>query len=111
MSEEEVLEARRLRKAARNVFETQRDLIKSDLGAAGVGKRVATRLASDGRMLAEEAADAARSNRPIVAAGTLAVTAWLLRKPIMAFADRLLGHEQDEDTDQAETTDPVKAAE
>ncbi|GGD66592.1 hypothetical protein [Croceicoccus mobilis] len=111
MSEEEVLEARRLRKAARNVFETQRDLIKSDLGAAGVGKRVATRLASDGRMLAEEAADAANTHRPIVAAGALAVTAWLLRGPIMAFADRVLGREEGEEEEAFDTADTPQAPE
>lgn len=99
MSEEEVIEARRLRKAARKVFDTQKAMIQSDLGSAGVGKRVAGKLAQDGRIIAEEAAELAKNNRPVVAAGAVALTAWLLRKPLMALADRVFGGEEQEDVE------------
>lgn len=97
MSEDDVLEARRLRSAARSVFETQRDMVRADLGAAGVGKRVATRLVADGKMIAEEAADAASSHRTLVTMGALGVTAWFLRGPLLAFADSLFGSGNDQE--------------
>lgn len=99
MSEEEVLEAKRLRGAARSVFETQREMVRADLGAASVGKRVATRLVGDGKVMAEEAADAASTHKTLLTLGALGLTGWFLRGPILAFAGNLLGY-GDEDGDE-----------
>lgn len=102
MTETEVIEAKRLRRAARSVFDTQRDLVKADLGAASLGKRVASRIAEDGRFVAEEAVDTANRHKTGLAVGALALTAWFLRKPIMAF----LSGEDDGD-DVAESPEEV----
>jgi len=106
MTETEVIEAKRLRRAARSVFDTQKDLVKADLGAASLGKRVASRIAEDGRSIAEEAADTASKHKPVVAAGALALTGWFLRKPILAFAASIFASENGgEQTAAAEEVD------
>lgn len=98
MTESDVIEARRLRGAARTVFDTQREMVRADLNAAGVGKRVATRLIDDGKVIAEEAADAANTHRTLVTLGALGLTGWFLRGPILAFVDNLVGRDDaDED--------------
>lgn len=102
MTETDVIEARRLRGAARNVFETQRELVRADLNAAGVGKRIATRLVDDGKIIAEEAADAANTHRTVVTLGALGLTGWFLRGPILAFVDNLFGHGEAEQEDDYE---------
>lgn len=104
MTETDVIEARRLRGAARNVFETQREMVRADLNAAGVGKRVATRLVDDGKVIAEEAADAANTHRTIVTLGALGLTGWFLRGPILAFVDHLFGHDEAEEEEHYETS-------
>lgn len=105
MTETDVIEARRLRGAARNVFVTQREMVRADLNAAGVGKRVATRLVDDGKVIAEEAADAANTHRTLVTLGALGLTGWFLRGPILAFVDNLFGHDQPEEDDHYEYPD------
>lgn len=105
MTETDVIEARRLRGTARNVFETQRELVRADLNAAGVGKRIATRLVDDGKIIAEEAADAANTHRTVVTLGALGLTGWFLRGPILAFVDNLLGHGEAEQEDDYESAD------
>ncbi|AKM09790.1 hypothetical protein [Croceicoccus naphthovorans] len=102
MTESEVIEAKRLRRAARDVFDTQKDLVKADLDAASLGKRVATRLVEDGKYMAEEAADAASNHKVIATAGGLALTGWLLRKPLMAFAASVFGSGGDTPDEEAE---------
>ena len=52
MGEQDVLEAKRLRHAARQVFDTQREMVRADLDAAGVGKRVTTKLVTEGKTIA-----------------------------------------------------------
>lgn len=110
MTEHEVLEAKRLRRAARKVFDTQRDLIKADLGAAGLGSRVMSRIVDDGKMMAETAVETADRHRAVVGAGALALTGWFLRKPIVAFAASVLGLSEVEEQDDAATR-PEKATE
>lgn len=110
MTEQEVLEAKRLRRAARKVFEAQKDLISADLGAAGIGKRVMTRIVDDGKLMAETAIDAADRHRSLVGAGVLALTGFFLRKPLMAFAATIMGGDQAED-DSAEASEPEKVTE
>lgn len=105
MSEREVLEAKRLRHAARQVFDTQRQMIRADLDAAGVGKRVTTKLVSEGKTIAEEAADVASSHRALVTIGALGLTGWFLRGPITAFAASLFGLSAVED-EYDETVSP-----
>lgn len=102
MTETDVIEARRLRNAARTVFDTQREMVRADLDAAGVGKRIATRLVDDGKVIAEEAADAANTHRTVVTLGALGLTGWFLRGPILAFVDHLVGRDdtgEDDDYD------------
>lgn len=102
MTEAEVIEAKRLRKTARDVFDTQKDLVRADLDAASLGKRVATRISEDARYLGEEAADVANRNKALTGIGALAVTALLFRKPLLAFAASIIGTEQAEDADGEE---------
>ncbi|ARU15856.1 hypothetical protein [Croceicoccus marinus] len=102
MTETDVIEARRLRNAARTVFDTQREMVRADLDAAGVGKRIATRLVDDGKVIAEEAADAANTHRTVVTLGALGLTGWFLRGPILAFVDHIVGRDdtgEDDDYD------------
>ncbi|RVQ69207.1 hypothetical protein EKN06_03130 [Croceicoccus ponticola] len=91
MTESDVIEAKRLRRAARTVFDTQRNMVKADLGAASVGKRVVNRIAEDGRMLADEAVDTAGRHKTVLTAGALVLTGWFLRKPIIALVTSIIG--------------------
>lgn len=102
MTEAEFLQAKRLRKEARTVFDTQRELVKADLDAAPVGKRIATRLSDDSRDMAAEAIDLASRHKAIVSAGAVALTAFLLRKPLFALAAAVVGIERAGDDDDAE---------
>lgn len=102
MTEAEFLQAKRLRKEARAVFDTQRELVKADLDAAPVGKRITTKLSDDGREMAAEAIDLASRHKAVVSAGAVALTAFLLRKPLFALAAAVLGIEQASDEDDAD---------
>lgn len=106
MTEAEFLEAKRLRRAARNVFDTQRDLVKADLGAASLGKRIVSRIAEDGRAIADEAVYQADRHKVAVSAGVLALTGWFLRKPIMEFAQTVLSRSGDGQGDR-ENSEPT----
>ena len=103
MGEKDVLEAKRLRHAARQVFDTQREMVRADLDAAGVGKRVTTKLVSESKTIAEEAADVASSHRALVTIGALALTGWFLRGPIGAFAASLFSDHDDEADEPVDT--------
>lgn len=105
MTETEFLEAKRLRKEARIVFNTQRDLVKADLDAAPVGKRIATRLSEDSRDMANEVMDLASRHTTLFSAGAVALTAFLLRKPLLAFAASLVGIERAGDDDDSELSE------
>lgn len=96
MTETDVIEAKRLRRAARSVFDTQKKLVQADLGAASLGKRVASRIAEDGRFVAEEAMETANRHKAGVTVGALALTGWFLRKPIMAFVAGLGGSDEED---------------
>lgn len=111
MTEAEFLEAKRLRRAARDVFDTQRDLVKADLGAASLGKRIVSRIAEDGRTIADEALYQADRHKVAVSAGVLALTGWFLRKPIMEFAQTVFsqgGDSQSDREDREPTATPVE---
>lgn len=111
MSEEEFLEAKRLRRAAHEVFDTQKELVKADFDAASIGQRAVNRLVEDGRYLAEEAGEAANRHKVALSAGALALTGWFLRKPLIAFATSLLGNSEDDgeyDEPEVEADKPAK---
>ena len=109
ISASEVVEARRLRSAAKAVFDTQKQMVRSDLDAAGVGKRVVSRIEDDGRRMLDTAHDAAEE-RPVVAAGALMLTAWALSKPLASLWASIIGYEiVDDDDDYADEAEPRPA--
>ncbi len=90
----QLLADRASRDAARAVFDSRLEQIRSDLDARGVGGRIADRLGGDARNVMEEAVEIADSHRGIIAGTFAAVALWIFRDPIMAGIDRLMGGEE-----------------
>lgn len=106
-AERRLVEARRLRNAARGVFDAQRNLVKQDLTASTIGKRIANRLADDGRAIVDAGSEAAKAHPPLVAGVVLAVTGWLLRKPLVALASGLfVSSSEDNESEDNDTPEP-----
>jgi hypothetical protein len=77
-------QAKSARNAAQRAFRMQLAQVQEDLEARGIGGRIADR-AGDA---IHEAAEVANEHKGVVAGTIAALTAWLLRGPII----RLLGH-------------------
>lgn len=89
--EKQLASHRAMRNAARGVFDLRLAQIRQDLDARGIGGRIADRIGQDAREAFDEAVEVANHNRGVVA-GTIAVLAiWLLRNPIIAWIEGIMG--------------------
>ena len=83
-------QAKATRDEAREAFDAQRALVRSDLDERSVGSRVVDRIAAEASAVLQEGKTVADEHRGIVA-GTIAVLAlWFLRGPIINGIDSLL---------------------
>lgn len=90
-----VFEDRAIRNAARQGFDSRVASVKADLAARGIGGRIADRASQQARDAYDEAMAVAAESKGIIAGTLAALAVWLLRGPIVASLDRLLGHDND----------------
>jgi hypothetical protein len=95
---EQQLEVLRMaRDAARGAFDARFEQVRSDLEARGVGGRIVDKLGEDARDALGQALDVARESKGVVAGTVAALALWLLRHPIVAWADGLLERDTEKD--------------
>jgi hypothetical protein len=93
--ETRLAEDRDNRTAARALFDRGLAQVRADLAARGVGGRIADKTAADAQAVATEALAVARESKGIIAATVTALGLWLLRKPLLRTAERLLARKHD----------------
>jgi hypothetical protein len=84
-------QAKALRDAARANFDERLALVKRDLEVRSVGGRIADRAGEEGKAVLEEAQQFAGEHRGLIAGTIAALTLWILRNPLLAAGDRLIG--------------------
>src|SRR5947209_1191098 len=67
------------------------DQLRTDLEARSIPGRIADRVMGDAAETAVEAMEVVRTNRAVVAGTLAALTAWVLRHPIIALIRRMAG--------------------
>jgi hypothetical protein len=105
--QERLIEDRRLRDAALEVFSTDLRFIREDLRARGVGGRISDRIGDSAMDMVHEAFDYAEANSGRVAAAMAALVLWLARNPLLNGLARMFGfepadEEQDDDGSRSE---------
>ena len=85
--EQKLREDRSLRTAALALVKADISHLKNDVGAKGVGARLATRMSDGAKDVLEEATDVADNNRGALAALIAAVVLWFARNPILSLLD------------------------
>jgi len=94
--EQRLAEDKALRDAALALFKADLALVRADLDARGLGKRISDRLGESTMEMLDEATDFAEDNKGKVAAGIAAVILWFARGPILDAVGRLIGDDEDE---------------
>ncbi|MBW8784825.1 MAG: hypothetical protein JF593_09330 [Novosphingobium sp.] len=98
--ERRFLDDKTMRDAARAVFDARLVQVKTDLAARGVGGRVADQLGEEAKVGFDYAVEVAKTNRSIIAGTIAALVLWLIRHPLVAAANELLGTDIDIDGDR-----------
>jgi hypothetical protein len=93
--EQRLAEDKALRDAALALFKADLALVRADLDARGLGKRISDRLGESTMEMLDEATDFAEDNKGKVAAGIAAVILWFARGPILDAVGRLIGDDED----------------
>lgn len=82
---------RAARDAARATFDARYHAIRADMEERGIAGRIVDETMEQARTILDETVDVAE-NHPGVISGTIAaLVLWLLRNPIMAWIEELLG--------------------
>lgn len=82
---------RAARDAARAAFDARYGALRADMEERGIAGRIVDETMEQARAILDETVDVAE-NHPGVIGGTIAaLVLWLLRKPIMAWIEQLLG--------------------
>ncbi|ANU07929.1 hypothetical protein [Paraurantiacibacter namhicola] len=102
---EHMLADRDMRNAARRLFQTDLEFIKTDLAARGVGGRIADRIGDSTMDLVDDAVDYAADNKGMVTTFLAGIALWFARKPLLAGLERLLDEDSGDDAEQSGDTD------
>ena len=94
---DQLLAARAARDAARGAFDARFERVRSDLDARGVGGRIADKIGEEARDALGQALDVARERKGVVAGTVAALALWLMRHPIIAWADDVLERDTEKD--------------
>ena len=94
--ETDLAQDRATRNLARGLFDTRLAQVKSDFAARGIGGRIKDRLGNDARMAATTTLEIAKAQKGVVAGTAAALALWFARKPILAWASKLLPADQEE---------------
>jgi hypothetical protein len=103
-----LVEDRKLRDAALEVFSTDLRFIKQDLHARSIGKRITDRIGDSAMEIVDEAVDYAQANRGYIGAAVAAIVLWFARVPLLNGLGRIFGFDDDEaeqDGDAARSDD------
>lgn len=93
------------RSAARGLFEQRLARVKQDLAARSVPARAGARARDEAFELLDQGIDVARSSKGIIAATAGALVLWLVRRPLLGWAQEHFGHaavDDDDDTQNKE---------
>ena len=96
---DELAAARAARDAARAAYDASLMQLRGDPAEQSIGGRVAERLSEDARAAFDKALDVASESKGIIAGTVAALAQWFLRHPIIAWAEHLLGDEEESDND------------
>ena len=88
--------ARAARDAAKAAYDASLMQLRGDPAEQSIGGRVAERLSEDARAAFDKALDVASESKGIIAGTSAAVALWFLRHPIIAWAEHMLGDEDEE---------------
>ena len=106
---ERIREFRALRDAAWAVVEADLAMLKNDLAARGIGKRIKDRASEEAHEALDHAVEVASEHKGVVAGTLLALLAWFLRGPIGSAFEALLGRGDDGDDAEQEGGESVDA--
>jgi hypothetical protein len=93
---DELAAARAARDAARAAYDASLLELRGDPAEQSIGGRVAERLSEDARAAFDKALDVASESKAIIAGTIAALVLWFLRHPIIAWAEHMLGDEEEE---------------
>lgn len=82
---QQVTKDRAARDAARKLFDTRLEQVRTDFSARSVGGRVADRLSADARSALDTAVQIASAEKGVVAGTAFVLALWFLRNPIIAW--------------------------
>ncbi len=91
--EQQLEEDRRLRNAAREVFDGGVKAVKDDLAARSVGERIKDQAVGQIADAASEAIDVARESKGIIAGTLAALGLWAFRRPLLDKFGTLFGEQ------------------
>jgi hypothetical protein len=86
-----VLADKALRDTTKRAFDTRLAQVKLDLEARGIAGRVADEVVGKAKDMYEEAADIVQEHPGVLGGTIAALVLWILRNPIIAWLEELLG--------------------
>jgi len=89
--ETKVLADRALRDDKKRALDTRLAQVKGDLQSRGIAGRVADEVVSKAKDIYDEAADIAQEHPGVLGGTIAALVLWILRNPIIAWLEELLG--------------------
>ena len=102
LARKHMMEDRDVRNAARRLFQTDIEFIKTDLAARGVGGRIADRIGDSTMDMVDDGLDYAAENKGLVTTAIAAAILWFARKPLLAGLAGLFAAEELDETEQDE---------
>lgn len=89
--EAKVLADQARRFATKQAFDNRLAQVKRDLEARGIGGRIADEVVGRAKDIYDEAADVAQEHPGVLGGTIAALTLWILRNPIIAWLEEILG--------------------
>ena len=94
--EQQVLQEKAVRNAARKQFDNRLMLVRHDLEEQSVPARLAARISAEARSAFDEAAAVAEDNKPVVAGTIAALTLWFFRESVLRRIAALFCKDEDQ---------------
>ncbi len=99
MAEAPLDDLRAARNAAKSALDTRLAGLRGEIAERGVGGRIADAARDEAAAVLAEGLDIARESKGIIAGTVAALALWLLRNPIIAWAEALLGDDEEDKTE------------
>lgn len=98
MAEAPLDDLRAARKAAKSALDTRLAGLRGEIAERGVGGRIADAAKDEAAAVLAQGLDIARESKGIIAGTLAALALWFLRNPIIAWAEGLLGEDDEDET-------------